>query len=103
MRAWLLVLALQLITTAALAQVTGDPAAGRRLAEAQCSSCHAIGPGPRGSEAGAAPAFADVARMPSTTALALQAFLRTPHAGMPDIALTPAQLDDVVALILSLR
>lgn len=103
MRAGLVVLALQLITTAALAQTAGDPAAGRRLAEAQCSACHAIGPGRSGPEIGNAPAFADVARKPSTTALALQVFLRTPHAQMPNIVLTPAQLDDVVAHILSLR
>ncbi|MGG5817177.1 c-type cytochrome [Falsiroseomonas sp. HW251] len=100
MRVVLACLILPFLAVAAAAQ--GDPATGRRLAEAQCASCHAVaGGGP--SPNMAAPPFAAVARMPSTTALSLQAFLRTPHGQMPDVVLTPAQLDDVTAWILSLR
>lgn len=93
--AWLI---LPFLAVAASAQ--GDPDAGRRLAEAQCASCHAVAPGAPVPRPGA-PSFAAVARMPSTTALSLHAFLRTPHGRMPDIVLTPAQLDDVTAWILS--
>ncbi|WP_199231285.1 c-type cytochrome [Falsiroseomonas bella] len=103
MRMLLMSFALSLAAGAALAQPFGDPAAGRRLAEARCSACHAIGPGASGRSIPGVPAFADVAAMPSTTQLALQAFLRQPHPPMPDIVLTPAELDNVIAYILSLR
>jgi mono/diheme cytochrome c family protein len=103
MRIWQAALAMQVMAAAALAQTAGDPAAGRRLAEAQCGSCHAVGPGGPNARQGNAPPFAEVARMPSTAALALQVFLRSPHGGMPDLVLTPAQMDDLIAHILSLR
>ena len=81
----------------ALAQQAGDPAAGQRLAEATCMVCHDS----TGSKL--APAFSAVAAMPSTTATALGVFLRTSHPSMPNLMLTPAERDDVVAYILSLR
>jgi len=88
----------------ALAQTEpGDPAAGRRLAETWCANCHRIasqGPGPVGD---AAPAFAAVAAMPSTTRMALAAFLQTPHPSMPNYQLSREEMDDVIAYLLSLR
>jgi mono/diheme cytochrome c family protein len=104
MRMWRMVLAAQAFAIGAAAQpAPGDPAAGRRLAETQCSACHVIGPGRSGPEIGNGPAFPEIARMPSTTGMSLTAFLRTPHGGMPDIVLTPTQTDDLVAYLLSLR
>lgn len=85
------------------AEQEGDPAAGRRLAEAWCSSCHVIGPGASGPASDAVPTFPSVARMPSTTGMSLRAFLLTPHARMPDIQMSREQTDDVVAYILGLR
>jgi hypothetical protein len=41
--------------------------------------------------------------MPSITAEALDVFLQTPHATMPDLILSPADRSDVIAYILSLR
>ncbi|WP_237215270.1 c-type cytochrome [Falsiroseomonas oryziterrae] len=101
MRTWRVALAFQLIAGTAAAQ--GDPAAGRRLAEAQCSSCHAIGPGRSGPALPGVTPFQAVAERTATTSLSLQAFLRTPHAHMPNIVLDGQQLDDVIAYILSLR
>jgi hypothetical protein len=49
-----------------------------------------------------APPFQLVARQPSTTELALRVFLRTSHAGMPNILLSEAEIDDIVAYIVSL-
>ena len=84
--------------SAAQAQEVGDAATGRRVAQALCRDCHVErGPGGRG------PAFADVARMPATTATMLTVYLRTSHPPMPDILLTPAEQEDVIAYILSLR
>jgi mono/diheme cytochrome c family protein len=87
---------------AAIAQTIGDPAAGRRLAEAWCSECHAltvyaIGEPRRG------PDFIDVARRPKTTALSLNVFLRSNHDNMPNFILRRDEADDIVAYILSLK
>jgi mono/diheme cytochrome c family protein len=88
---------------AARAQHEGDPAAGRRLAEAWCSGCHVIGPGASGPASDVVPTFPAIAGMPSTTGMSLRAFLLTPHPPMPDIQMSRGQIDDVVTYILSLR
>ena len=83
----------------AAAQVAeGDVAAGRRLVQARCGGCHAIAP--RGDKS---MSFSAIAHMPATTSLSLHAFLLTPHPTMPNYRLTPAEIDNVVAFILSLR
>ena len=76
---------------------------GRRTAETWCANCHLIGPQAGGPAGDAAPPFHAVAAMPSTTELSLRAFLRTPHARMPDYQLSNAELEGVIACILSLR
>jgi cytochrome c len=87
---------------AAVAQDLGDPASGRRLAEAWCMECHAIGPKTvEGVRPG--PDFAAVANRPSTTPLSLNVFLRSNHDNMPNFILTRAQADDIVAYILTLK
>ena len=88
--------------SAAMAQQI-DPGPGRRLAERYCTACHEIRPGETGAGPMAtAPPFQLVARMPSTTRLALHVFLRTSHAGMPNIVLTEQELDELAAYIVSL-
>ncbi len=80
----------------------GDAEAGRRIAESWCAACHQINS--QGKGAGAvAPSFPDIANLPSTTALALNVFLRTSHADMPNFQLTRQESDDVIAYILSLK
>ena len=81
----------------------GDPAAGRNLVEHWCVSCHEVGPGLHGSGALGAPAFQDVADDSAVTALALRAFLQTPHFDMPNVMLSPADTDNVISYILKLR
>ena len=86
---------------AALAQ--GDPDAGRALAQRWCSSCHLTDASqPTGAAIGV-PTFQGIARMPSTTVLSLNAFLRTPHVRMPDLQLSNTEIDDVTAYILDLK
>ncbi len=75
---------------------------GRRLATTLCSSCHVIGPAAPGPSTDAVPTFVSIARKPSTTAISLRVFLQTPHANMPDIQLSRAELDAIVDYILSL-
>jgi mono/diheme cytochrome c family protein len=90
-----------LLATPALAQ--GDPEAGRALAQRWCASCHVTDPGQGDGAATGVPTFLGIARMPSTTAMSLRVFLRTPHARMPDLHLTNQEVDDVTAYILELK
>jgi mono/diheme cytochrome c family protein len=94
---WLLAFA-----SGAAAQTIGDPAAGRRLAEAWCAECHAIGPGiVYGLKR--APGFAEIAQRPRTTPLSLNVFLRSNHDSMPNFILKRDEADDIVAYIVSLK
>ena len=80
-----------------------EPLPGRRIAERDCTPCHAVKPGDVGpSPVEAAPPFQLVARMPSSTELALRVFLRTSHAGMPNLQFTEQEIDDLVAYMVSL-
>lgn len=76
---------------------------GRAVAESWCANCHIVRPDGRGPVADAAPPFQAIADMVSTTGMSLRVFLQTPHAPMPDYQLSQAELDGVVAYILSLR
>ena len=77
----------------------GDIRSGKRLAEAWCSTCHRIDSNPGVG----APDFDAVANLPSTTPLSLKVFLRTSHELMPDLRITDAEADNLIAYILSLR
>lgn len=88
---------------AAAAGVRVEVEGGHQLAQAWCTRCHAVEPGEIAGPYADVPSFTAVARMPSTTASALNAFLSTPHGDMPDIKFTDRQLDDIVTYILSLR
>ncbi|WP_407157502.1 c-type cytochrome [Bradyrhizobium sp. STM 3557] len=81
---------------------TDSVAAGRKLAEAWCRSCHAIDTNGARAES-TAPDFVAVANLPSTTELSLKVFLQSSHHNMPNLVLTPAQSGDVVNYILSLK
>ena len=92
-----------LLAIPASAQDIGDAAHGRQLADTWCSSCHIVGPTTARGTSNGAPTFAAVASMNATTPMSLRAFLATPHANMPDLHLTNAEIDDLSAYILSLR
>ncbi len=81
---------------------TDSAATGHRLAEAWCKECHAIDAAMAGSP-GPAPDFAAIANQPSTTSLALKAFLQTSHRRMPNLVLAPGEADDLINYILSLK
>jgi cytochrome c len=49
------------------------------------------------------PAFRDIADTPGVTATALKVFLTSSHPKMPNLILTPEEIADVTAYILSLR
>jgi mono/diheme cytochrome c family protein len=77
-------------------------AAGHRLAEAWCKTCHRIDASAARTES-VAPDFVALANMPSTTELALKVFLQSNHRSMPNLMLTPDQSGDIVNYILSLK
>ena len=78
----------------------GNVEAGRRYAIDWCSGCHSVEPKTVGIFAAD---FAEVAKLPSTTALSLKVFLRTSHYSMPNFILQPEEASDIVAYILSLK
>lgn len=102
-------LGITLLATAASAGAAAqgdgiDPAAGRRLAERWCADCHVVAPLPhRLPPDGGPPDFVAIANDPTTTGLGLSAFLRTPHARMPDIRLSGSQIAELTSYILSLK
>ena len=75
---------------------------GHRLAEAWCQNCHAIEATIAGTRGGA-PDFAAIANRSSTTALSLKVFFQTSHQRMPNLIIEPAQAEDLVNYILSLK
>ena len=81
----------------------GNAETGRRLARAWCAECHAIGSKvvTEGNRPGLN--FVDIANRASTTALALNVFLRSNHETMPNIIVARGEGDDLVAYILSLK
>lgn len=80
----------------------GDAARGRALAERFCAKCHAIAPGRTGPEP-AVPTFMRMAADPEQTRASLRQFITLPHYEMEPQKLTSAEIDDVIAYILSLR
>jgi mono/diheme cytochrome c family protein len=87
----------------ALAQpLEGNPLRGRQIATTLCSSCHRVLPMTL-PDKGDPPSFQSIADLPSTTGLSLKVFLRSPHRNMPNLILSEAESDDVIAYILSLK
>ena len=100
----LLMAVLLLGPTAAYAQsLPGNTSSGRNLALRICSDCHVVAEGQAHPATDGAPPFATVARDPAVTALSLQVFLRSTHENMPNLILSPREIDDLVSYILSLR
>jgi mono/diheme cytochrome c family protein len=87
----------------AAAQPEGDSDSGHQLAETWCSSCHVVGQEQQRGTSTGAPTFTAIAHMKSTTPLGLHVFLQTPHDRMPDLHLSRAEMDDLVAYIISFR
>ena len=94
---------LALIAASAHAQ-DGDAAAGYDLARQACRACHVVEAeqqAPRLLVIG--PAFRISLILAGMTATALRVFLTTSHQKMPNLMLTPEEIADVSAYVLSLR
>jgi len=93
-----------LLSIAPSAGHAADAAAGRRLLEEKCGRCHAVRPGERSAHR-QAPPFGVVARRypPASLAEALAEGIVVGHPDMPDVALPPAEIDDVITYLETLR
>lgn len=79
-------------------------AAGLRVAETRCASCHAVTPGQISPNTDAPP-FASIARRPGLTDATAYRWLRSSH-NFPDqmnFILEPGQAEDLAAYLLTLR
>jgi len=75
-----------------------DLAEGERLARQWCANCHVIdGSGPSASLPQGPPSFRVAAG--HLNPAELRAFLTRPHGQMPDLSLTRAEIDDLIAYI----
>jgi len=80
-----------------------DARHGQQYSERWCSQCHGVQLGQASPDA-KAPSFPELAAKPSTTRHSLTVSLQTtPHWTMPKIKPKPADLNDVVSYILTLR
>jgi cytochrome c len=91
-----------LLSAAASPSLAADVAKGTQLAQQWCANCHVIGENPAASVQQGPPSFRAVAQG-GLTADQLRTFLSHPHAPMPDLALTRAEIDDLIAYIATLR
>jgi mono/diheme cytochrome c family protein len=91
-------LALLLVPLAAHA----DAADGERLARQWCVNCHVInGSGPATTLPQGPPSFPIIAGHLDPGQM--RSFLTHPHGAMPDLGLTRAEIDDLIAYIGSLK
>ena len=89
----------------AAAQAPGNPVDGRKLASEHCARCHAIG-GPGRSPLATAPPFSRLHKTqpPEELTTVFEGGHLKQHDAveMPQFALTPEQIDDLLAYIRSL-
>ena len=90
------------IMLASAASRSADLVAGELLADKWCAQCHGVRADRLGPNL-AAPTFPELAAEPSITEYSLRALLRAPHETMPQITLTPDEMEDIVGYVMSLK
>lgn len=97
---------LALIVTGSLAaaspSIAADLARGAHLAQVWCANCHVVGRTPPKTVREGPPSFREIARSKLTRSQ-LRAFLSHTHGAMPDLSLSRAEIDDLIAYIETLR
>lgn len=87
---------------AASPSVAADLARGAHLAQVWCANCHVVGrTAPKTVQEGP-PSFREIAHSRLTRSR-LRAFLSHPHGAMPDLSLSRAEIDDLIAYIETFR
>jgi mono/diheme cytochrome c family protein len=90
--------ALALCLLATTPSLAADAEHGGVIARRWCASCHGLAPGERRGDRDA-PDFAAIARDPAMDGRGLATFLAKPHGKMPDLSLSRAEIDDLVAYV----
>lgn len=88
--------------SAAVPVSAGDPASGQAIARQWCSECHVVADDQAAASVDV-PTFRSIAAVEGFDAGALAGFLADPHPVMPQMTLSRAEIDDLVAYIASLR
>ena len=96
------ILASLLLATQTAHPVFADAAKGAQIAQVWCANCHVVAANPTGAVPQGPPTFRSIAHS-GMTPDQLRAFLSHPHGSMPDLALTRAEIDDLIGYIESLR
>jgi cytochrome c len=89
-------------TFAGLPVQAADTAKGAQLAKRWCANCHLVDDHARKTLQQGPPSFRSVARS-GISAGQLRVFLSHPHGAMPDLSLSRAEIDDLIAYLLTLR
>ena len=92
------------VVAAAAAPVStaGDAPTGEQIAKRWCAGCHLVSPDQKTANADV-PSFMEIARRPAGDMTRLKGFLADPHPPMPNLNLTRAEIDNVLAYISSLK
>jgi len=84
-------------------QDVGDARKGLVYAERVCAACHNVSRSEATSPNRQAPPFKQIADTPGMSVTALTVWSRTSHPTMPNFVIDPADMDDLIAYIVSLR
>jgi mono/diheme cytochrome c family protein len=101
-RAFCAVLAAFVVAFVAAHSVRADVQKGAQIARQWCANCHVIDGNSAAAVPQGPPTFPTIARSGMTNDQ-LRAFLSHPHGAMPDLALTRAEIDDLIGYIGTLR
>jgi mono/diheme cytochrome c family protein len=85
------------------AQTPSAIARGQEIAERACAGCHGNGQQPGMIKGTPVPSLRAIASQPNQTPERLRGVIMTPHRPTPGMALALADVDDVVAYIMSLK
>ncbi len=94
---------LALGTASVRAEEFGSPAKGLEYARAVCAECHAVERPVAQSPNRDAPSFVTVAETRGMTAMAIRAWLQSPHPTMPNLLVKTEDRDNLIAYILGLK
>ena len=95
-------LALSMLGLVPAQPARADAAKGAQLARQWCANCHVIANNSSASVPQGPPTFPAIAHS-GMTPDQLRAFLSHPHGSMPDLALSRAEIDDLIGYIQTLR
>jgi cytochrome c len=93
---------LSVLSLATVEPAHADAVRGGQLAQQWCANCHVVDGNPGRVVPQGPPSFREVAHS-GMTPDQLRAFLSHPHGAMPDLALTRAEIDDLIGYINTLR